>query len=121
MNKSPLSLGTCQECSGKLSAGALRGQGDCHIHPDPLPILRRWCRLMSLVKNERTKLIAALFNALAVAVVAAGLFAPAAAMVYGISSLKLGAVYFATVILVCVGAGALLHWIGLSILRRLQE
>jgi hypothetical protein len=76
---------------------------------------------MSLIENERTKLTAALFNALAVAVVAAGLFAPAAAVVYGISSLKLGAVYFVTVILVCVGAGAFLHWVGLSILRRLQE
>lgn len=76
---------------------------------------------MSLIENERTKLTATLFNSLAAALVAAGLFAPAAAMVYGISSLKIGSVYFIAVILVCVGTGALLHWIGLSILRRLQE
>jgi len=76
---------------------------------------------LSRIENERTKLTAALFNSLAAAVVAAGLFAPVAAMAYGISNPKIGAIYFVAVILVCVGAGAFLHWVGLSILRRLQE
>jgi Na+/melibiose symporter-like transporter len=78
-------------------------------------------RVMSQIENERTKLTAALFNSLAAAVVAAGLFAPVAALAYGISNPKIGLIYFGSVILVCVGVGASLHLIGRFILRRLQE
>jgi hypothetical protein len=57
---------------------------------------------VSLIHNERTKLTAGLFNGLAVAFLAAGLFAPAAALAYGISNLRIGAAYLAPLILVCV-------------------
>ncbi len=76
---------------------------------------------MSLVHNERTKLTAGLFNGLAVAFLAAGLFAPAAALAYGISNLRIGAAYLAPLILVCVIGAATLHWIGLVRLGRLEE
>ena len=79
----------------------------------------RW--RMSLVHNERTKLTAGLFNGLAVAFLAAGSFAPAAALAYGISNLRIGAAYLAPLILVCVIGAATLHWIGLVRLGRLEE
>jgi hypothetical protein len=40
---------------------------------------------MFLVENERTKLTAGWLNALATALVATGVFAPAAALLYGVS------------------------------------
>ena len=43
---------------------------------------------MSLVHNERTKLTAAWFNTLATALMAAGLFAPVAALLYGLTELR---------------------------------
>jgi len=76
---------------------------------------------VSLIHNERTKLTATLFNTLATALVAAGLFAPAAALAYGISDLHLGKIFIATLILVCVVIAATLHWTGRRILGRLQE
>lgn len=78
-------------------------------------------RAVNLIHNERTKLTATLFNTLATALVAAGLFAPAAAMVYGISDLHVGKTFIATLILICVGIAGTLHWIGRRLLRRLQE
>jgi len=76
---------------------------------------------VSLIHNERTKLTATLFNTLAAAVLAAGLFAPAAAVAYGISDLRVGMVYVSGLILVCVLGAATLHWIGRFHLGRLQE
>ena len=46
---------------------------------------------MHLVHNERTKLTATWINTLATALVAAGFFAPVAALAYGISPLPIGA------------------------------
>lgn len=76
---------------------------------------------MSLIHNERTKLTASLFNSLSVAFLAAGVFAPAAALAYGISNLRIGATYIAPLVLVCAVGAATLHWIGLSRLGRLEE
>jgi len=78
-------------------------------------------RAMSLIHNERTKLTATLFNTLAAASIAAGLFAPAAAVAYGISDLRIGKVYVAVLILVCVLGAATLHLIGRVHLGRLQK
>jgi hypothetical protein len=76
---------------------------------------------MSLVHNERTKLTATWFNALATAFIAAGLFAPLAALLYGLADLRIGPLYVAALIVACVGGGVLLHWSGLLVLGRLRE
>jgi cytochrome c biogenesis factor len=76
---------------------------------------------MSLVHNERTKLTATLLNTMAAAIVAAGLFAPAAAAAYGISELRIGSGYFMLVFAVCSCGAALLDWVGRRLLGRLQE
>ena len=76
---------------------------------------------MNLIHNERTKLTAPLFNTLATALVAAGLFAPVAAIVYGISDLRIGKVYIAALFLFCGSGGAVLHWIGRATLGSLRE
>ena len=78
-------------------------------------------RAVSLIHNERTKLTATLFNTMATAFVAAGLFAPVAAIVYGISDLRIGKVYIATLFLVCGIVGAALHWAGRAMLGSLRE
>jgi hypothetical protein len=76
---------------------------------------------MFLVHNERTKLSASWLNALATAVVAAGLFAPAAALLYGLSDLKIGALFMVGVALACLALGAVLHLGGRMLLGRLRE
>jgi hypothetical protein len=76
---------------------------------------------MFLVHNERTKLTAAWLNALATALVAAGFFAPAAALVYGLSELRIGAAFTGGVALGCLTLGVTLHVGGLVLLRRLRE
>ena len=76
---------------------------------------------VSLIHNERTKLTATWFNGLATALVAAGGFAPLAAMAYGISELRLGALYVVAVMLSCAGGGLFLHWVGRGFLGRLRE
>jgi len=76
---------------------------------------------MNLVQNERTKLSAAFFSALATAVVAAGLFAPVAAIAYGISEFHIGKLYIVAVVIICVAAGATLHWTGRALLGGLRE
>jgi hypothetical protein len=77
--------------------------------------------MMNLIENERTKLTAGLFNTLAAALVTAGLFAPGAAVAYGISDLRIGRVYVASLVFVCVFGAAFLHWIGRGYLGRLRE
>jgi hypothetical protein len=74
-----------------------------------------------LVHNERTKLTASWFNALATGLVAAGGFAPLAALLYGISDLKTERMYVLLLGLVCVSGGIGLHLIGWAFLRRLRE
>lgn len=76
---------------------------------------------MNVVQNERTKLSAAFFNALATAVVAAGLFAPVAALAYGISEFHIGKTYIFASVVVCIVAGAILHFTGRALLGGLRE
>jgi hypothetical protein len=76
---------------------------------------------MFLVHNERTRLTASWLNALATALIAAGGFAPAAAWLYGLSALPVGAVYLTTVGVVCAAGGFSLHLVALATLRRLRE
>lgn len=76
---------------------------------------------MFLVPNERAKLTASLFNALAASLVAAGVFAPAIAILYGISQPGPGSIQVSLVTLACIGGGALLHYLGRRTLGRLRE
>ena len=76
---------------------------------------------MFLVENERTKLTASWLNALATALVAAGAFAPAAALIYGLSRPVLSPFYISLITVVCVVGGYALHLIGRAFLGRLQE
>ena len=76
---------------------------------------------MYLIQNERTKLSAAFVNALATAIVAGGLFAPIAAIAYGISEFHVGKLYIFAVVVVCIAAGATLHWAGRALLGGLRE
>ena len=76
---------------------------------------------MSLVHNERTKLTATWFNTLATAVIAAGVFAPTAALVYGVTSAPSDVRIMYALAGSCFGFGCALHLIGRFILRRLQE
>jgi hypothetical protein len=76
---------------------------------------------VSLIENERTKLTATFFNTLATAIVAAGGFAPLAAMIYGLSSQHIEIVYVAVGTAICATVGATLHFAGRRILGRLQE
>jgi protein-S-isoprenylcysteine O-methyltransferase Ste14 len=88
------------------------------LAPDALNLRSR---AMSLIENERTKLTANLFNTLAAALVAAGLFAPGAAAAYGISDLRVGSVYVTLLVLVCILGAAILHWVARGHLGRLRE
>jgi len=76
---------------------------------------------MFLVHNEQTKHAAAWLNALATALVAAGVFAPAAALLYGLSHLTTERWIMVALALGCVGLGAALHLMGRAVLRRLRE
>lgn len=76
---------------------------------------------MFLVRNERTKLTASWLNALAAALVAAGVFAPIAALIYGLSQIPQNSLQLSLVILICIAGGVFLHWIGRAVLGRLRE
>ena len=76
---------------------------------------------MFLVHNERTKLTASWLNTLATALIAAGGFAPAAAWLYGLSTLPIGAFDVSLVALACAAGGFSLHGVALATLRRLRE
>ena len=76
---------------------------------------------MLLVHNERTKLTASWLNALAAALIAAGVFAPAVALMYGLSQMSANGARLSLVSLACIGGGAFLHWLGRALLGRLQE
>jgi hypothetical protein len=78
-------------------------------------------RAVSLIHNEQTKLTATFFNSLATTLVAAGGFAPLAAMAYGISALHIEGSYVAVLVVVCAVIGGSLHWVGRRILGSLRE
>ena len=76
---------------------------------------------MFLVENERVKLTASWLNALATALVAAGAFAPAAALLYGLSHLAISTESIFGIVILCLVAGLLLHVLGRIVLGRLRE
>ena len=76
---------------------------------------------MRLIHNERTKLTASWFNTMAAAFVGAGLFAPLAALAYGLAELRIGVSTVVGMVTVCVAGGAILHVIGWTVLGRLRE
>lgn len=76
---------------------------------------------MFLVHNERTKLTSAWLNALAAALIAAGVFAPVVALVYGLSQMPQNGLQLSLVILLCIAGGVFLHWMGRAVLGRLRE
>jgi hypothetical protein len=76
---------------------------------------------MFLVHNERTKLTANWLNTLATALVAAGVFAPAAAVLYGLSSIQRGRGFLALILLGCVTLGVAIHLVALRLIGRMRE
>jgi hypothetical protein len=76
---------------------------------------------MHLVHNERTKLTATWLNTLAAAIIAAGLFAPLAALLYGLAELRIGPFSVTAMVLVCLLGGLFLHIVGRVVLGRLRE
>lgn len=76
---------------------------------------------MPLVRNEQTKLTASWLNALAAALVAAGVFAPVAALIYGFTPIALDNRYLLVVAFGCFVLGSVLHLLGRAFLGRLRE
>ncbi|MBI2716098.1 MAG: hypothetical protein HYX37_16820 [Rhizobiales bacterium] len=76
---------------------------------------------MNLVFNERLKHTAAWLNALATGLVAAGTFAPAAALLYGLSQPTIGGAYMVSLAAGCVAFGVGLHLTGRAMLGRLRQ
>lgn len=76
---------------------------------------------MFLVHNERIKLTATWLNTLATALVAAGVFAPVAAALYGISILAVERRYMAAVVLGCMSLGVAIHFAARRVLGRIRE
>jgi len=76
---------------------------------------------MFLVHNERTKLIANWFNALAAALVTAGVFAPVAAFFYGVSHMPQNSAQLVLATTACFVGGTFLHGMAHAVLRRLRE
>jgi hypothetical protein len=76
---------------------------------------------MHLVHNERTKLTATWINGLAVAFIAAGIFAPAAAFLYGLSLQPIGWDRALALTAACLIFGFGIHVGARVVLRRLRE
>jgi hypothetical protein len=76
---------------------------------------------MFLVHNECTKLTANWLNTLATALVAAGTFAPFAALLYGLSSTNNDHWLLSVLAGLCFMGGIALHMGGRVFLRRLRE
>ncbi|MBI1203973.1 MAG: hypothetical protein GC182_15840 [Rhodopseudomonas sp.] len=76
---------------------------------------------MFLVHNERTKLTAAWLNTLATALVAAGVFAPGVAVLYGLSSFQLGRGFVVVILLGCLAVGVTIHFAAWTLLGRMRE
>ena len=80
-----------------------------------------WWFVVHLIHNERTKLTATWLNTLATALVAAGVFAPAVALLYGLSQVSVSTVFMVALAMSCLGFGIGLHVVGRRLLGRLQE
>ena len=76
---------------------------------------------MFLVHNEQTKLTASWLNSLAAALVAAGVFAPVAALMYRFAPIAIDYRSLVVMALGCFGLGGVLHLLGWAFLRRLRE
>ena len=76
---------------------------------------------MFLIANERTKLTANWLNALAAALVTAGVFAPAAALLYGLSQPALAGIHILLLTGAYFAGGFFLHILGWLTLGRLRE
>ena len=77
--------------------------------------------LQTTIHNERTKLTANWLNTVATALLAAGVFAPFGAVVFGLPGVNVSGAYLAAVSLLCVLAAIGLHLTGRHILGRLRE
>jgi hypothetical protein len=73
------------------------------------------------VRNEKRKLTASWFNAIASALMAAGGFAPVASQIYGFGSNRIDEtlIFFSSAVCVAVSLG--LHLIGRQLLGGLEE
>jgi hypothetical protein len=74
---------------------------------------------MNLIVNERLKHTASWLNGLATALIAAGAFAPSAALLYGVSTPLMNAGVWIFVAPICAVLGAALHFGGRTLLGRL--
>jgi len=73
------------------------------------------------VRNERRKLTPSWFNTIATALLAAGLFAPAASQIYGFGSNRADKTLVFISSTICVAVSLTLHWIGRQLLGGLEE
>ena len=76
---------------------------------------------MHLVHNERVKLTATWINTLAAAFIATGFFAPAAALLYGLSTLPIGPARVLGLAAACLAIGTAIHMWARKTLGRLRE
>jgi hypothetical protein len=74
-----------------------------------------------LIANERVKLTASWLSALGIALVAAGVFAPIAALMYGLSRPVPSGIPLSVVTVACFAVGVALHVLGRLTLGRLRE
>jgi hypothetical protein len=73
------------------------------------------------VRNERRKLTASWFNAIATALMAAGVFAPAASQIYGFGLNRVDQTLVLASSTVCVVLSLGLHLVGRQVLGGLEE
>jgi hypothetical protein len=73
------------------------------------------------VRNERRKLTASWLNAIATALVAAGVFAPVASQIYGFGSNRADQTLVLVSSAVCVAMSLVLHLSGRQLLGGLEE
>jgi hypothetical protein len=72
-------------------------------------------------RNERRKLTASWFNARATALMAAGVFAPAASQIYGFGSNRADQTLVLISSAVCLAVSLILHLVGRQVLGGLEE
>jgi hypothetical protein len=73
------------------------------------------------VRNERRKLTSSWFNAIATALMAAGVFAPVASQIYGFGANRVDQTLVLASSTVCVGLSVGLHLVGRQVLGGLEE
>jgi hypothetical protein len=73
------------------------------------------------VRNEKRKLTASWFNAIATALMAAGGFAPVASQIYGFGSNRVDQTLVLISSVVCVAVSVGLHMVGRQFLGALEE